>query len=201
MPGELLAKGTNGGKEVAESRVATTGPAKRIALTPDRTAIRADGRDVAIIRVAIQDAAGSVVPVADNEVVFAVTGAGRLIGVNGRASFEKRGRVNVGVGYAISANQLRNFMGQLRARPDVMVRINAAPGVFASGDWPAVRRELLRVLTLAGDRDKVCIGTGVLPFETNPDIVLKAKAFVREEVRTSMFLKTPQGCGIPCTTL
>jgi S1-C subfamily serine protease len=41
--------------------------------------------------------------------------AGRLIGVNGRASFEKRGRVNVGVGYAISANQLRNFMGQLRA--------------------------------------------------------------------------------------
>jgi serine protease Do len=41
--------------------------------------------------------------------------AGRLIGVNGRASFEKRGRVNVGAGYAISANQLRNFLGVLRA--------------------------------------------------------------------------------------
>ncbi len=40
--------------------------------------------------------------------------AGRLIGINGRASFEKRGRVNVGAGYAISANQLRNFMGCLR---------------------------------------------------------------------------------------
>jgi chromosome segregation and condensation protein ScpB len=39
---------------------------------------------------------------------------GRLIGVNGRASFEKRGRVNVGVGYAISANQLRNFFGFLK---------------------------------------------------------------------------------------
>jgi serine protease Do len=39
---------------------------------------------------------------------------GDLIGVNGRASFEKRGRVNVGVGYAISSNQLRNFMGTLR---------------------------------------------------------------------------------------
>jgi serine protease Do len=39
---------------------------------------------------------------------------GRLIGVNGRASFEKRGRVNVGVGYAISSNQLRNFLGGLR---------------------------------------------------------------------------------------
>ena len=40
--------------------------------------------------------------------------AGRLIGVNGRASFDKRGRVNVGVGYAISANQVRNFLGSLR---------------------------------------------------------------------------------------
>lgn len=41
--------------------------------------------------------------------------AARLIGVNGRASFEKRGRVNVGAAYAISSNQLRNFMGSLRA--------------------------------------------------------------------------------------
>ncbi|MEY3204433.1 MAG: Periplasmic serine endoprotease DegP precursor, partial [Planctomycetota bacterium] len=40
--------------------------------------------------------------------------AGRLIGVNGRASFEKRGRVNVGVGYAISMNQVRNFFGLLK---------------------------------------------------------------------------------------
>jgi S1-C subfamily serine protease len=40
---------------------------------------------------------------------------GELIGINGRGSFEKRGRVNSGVGYAISINQIKNFMGQLRA--------------------------------------------------------------------------------------
>jgi len=40
--------------------------------------------------------------------------SGRLIGINGRASFEKRGRINVGVGYAISANQVRNFLGVLK---------------------------------------------------------------------------------------
>jgi len=39
---------------------------------------------------------------------------GRLIGINGRASFEKRGRVNVGVAYAVSINQIKNFMGHLR---------------------------------------------------------------------------------------
>ncbi len=41
--------------------------------------------------------------------------AGQLIGINGRGSFEKRGRVNVGVGYAISINQIKNFLGYLRS--------------------------------------------------------------------------------------
>ncbi len=41
--------------------------------------------------------------------------AGEVIGINGRCSFEKRGRVNVGVGYAISANQLKNFIGMLKS--------------------------------------------------------------------------------------
>jgi len=40
---------------------------------------------------------------------------GRLIGVNGRGSFEKRGRVNVGVGYAISINQIKRFLGLLKS--------------------------------------------------------------------------------------
>jgi S1-C subfamily serine protease len=44
--------------------------------------------------------------------------AGELIGINGRGSFEKRGRVNSGVGYAISVNQIKNFLGHLRAGID-----------------------------------------------------------------------------------
>jgi S1-C subfamily serine protease len=43
---------------------------------------------------------------------------GELIGINGRGSFEKRGRVNSGVGYAISINQIKNFLGHLRAGLD-----------------------------------------------------------------------------------
>ncbi len=38
-----------------------------------------------------------------------------VIGINGRGSFEKRGRVNVGVGYAISSNQVRNFLDHLKS--------------------------------------------------------------------------------------
>lgn len=40
---------------------------------------------------------------------------GKLLGIVGRASFEKRGRVNVGVGYAISIQQAKNFLGYLRS--------------------------------------------------------------------------------------
>ncbi|MGV2333743.1 MAG UNVERIFIED_CONTAM: trypsin-like peptidase domain-containing protein [Planctomycetaceae bacterium] len=38
---------------------------------------------------------------------------GRWIGINGRASFEKRGRVNSGAAYAISVNQVIRFLDSL----------------------------------------------------------------------------------------
>ena len=40
---------------------------------------------------------------------------GQVLGINGRGSFEERGRVNVGLGYAISANQCRLFIPELLA--------------------------------------------------------------------------------------
>lgn len=40
---------------------------------------------------------------------------GELVGINGRGSFEKRGRVNVGAGYAISINQIKHFLDHLRS--------------------------------------------------------------------------------------
>jgi serine protease Do len=41
--------------------------------------------------------------------------AGEVVGINGRGSFMERGRVNVGVGYAISMEQIRNFIPELLA--------------------------------------------------------------------------------------
>ncbi len=40
---------------------------------------------------------------------------GQCVGINGRGSFEERGRVNVGVGYAISMEQIKNFIPDLLA--------------------------------------------------------------------------------------
>ncbi|QDU45392.1 Periplasmic serine endoprotease DegP precursor [Symmachiella dynata] len=41
--------------------------------------------------------------------------AGEVVGINGRISLDKRGRVNVGAGYAISINQIKHFMDHLRS--------------------------------------------------------------------------------------
>ncbi len=41
--------------------------------------------------------------------------SGEVIGINGRGSFRDRGRVNVGLGYAISSNQIKNFVPDLMA--------------------------------------------------------------------------------------
>lgn len=40
---------------------------------------------------------------------------GEVVGINGRGSFEKRGRVNSGAGYAISSNQIKHFLDHLRS--------------------------------------------------------------------------------------
>ena len=41
--------------------------------------------------------------------------AGQIVGINGRISIGDRGRVNVGVGFAIASNQIKNFLGDLVA--------------------------------------------------------------------------------------
>ncbi len=40
---------------------------------------------------------------------------GDVVGINGRGSFEKRGRVNSGAGYAISSNQVKHFLDHLKS--------------------------------------------------------------------------------------
>ena len=40
---------------------------------------------------------------------------GEVVGINGRISIGDRGRVNVGVGFAIASNQIKNFLGDMLA--------------------------------------------------------------------------------------
>ena len=86
-PGTIEARGFKSGAQVLAYRRETTGAAARVVLQPDRGRIDANGEDVSMVTVEIQDGQGRVVPVADNEVVFQISGPGKLIGVcNGNPS-------------------------------------------------------------------------------------------------------------------
>ena len=80
-PGAIEARGMHGGQAALSARRETTGAPSQIALLADRAGIAADGEDVAVVRVEIRDAEGRVVPTANDEVVFTVSGPGRLLGV------------------------------------------------------------------------------------------------------------------------
>ena len=80
-PGSIEARGMKGGKVAMTAKRETTGPPAKLVMTPDRQQISADGEDVAIFAVEIQDAQGRVVPVTDNEVTFTISGEGTLLGV------------------------------------------------------------------------------------------------------------------------
>ena len=79
--GNIEARGYKGEKVVMTTRRETTGPAAKLVMSADRREINADGEDVAMFTVAVHDAQGREVPIADNEVTFQISGPGKLIGV------------------------------------------------------------------------------------------------------------------------
>jgi beta-galactosidase len=78
--GAIEARGYKADKVVMTAKRETTGAAAKLVMRADRQQISADGLDVAMFAVEVQDAQGRVVPVTDNEVAFKVSGEGKLIG-------------------------------------------------------------------------------------------------------------------------
>ena len=88
--------------------------------------------------------------------------------------------LETGTGYVCcpAGTDQKMFMEKMRTHPDVTVRINMDLGPMTSKNFGAVKKEVDRVLELANNRERICIGTGCLPFETDPEIVLKTKEYI-----------------------
>ena len=80
--GTLQAKATKGGAVVATDTVQTAGAAAKLALSPDRASLTADGRDLSYVEVDIVDAQSVVAPKANNTIAVSVTGPGTLVGLD-----------------------------------------------------------------------------------------------------------------------
>ncbi len=136
-PGVLEARGFAKGQQVLAAKRETAGDAAAVELRPDRAKISADGEDVSMVEVRIVDSVGRVAPLADNEIVFHVSGSGKLIGVgNGNPSSHEsdKGPVRRAFnGLCLAIVQSTKTAGEIRVKAEspglkpVELVIEAAP--------------------------------------------------------------------------
>lgn len=135
VPGTLRAVARRIGRVWATAEVKTAGAPARIALTPDRARIQADGTDLSFVTVSVLDGARVEVPTAEPLIRFRVTGDARIAGVDNGDQISHE---------PFQADHVRLFNGKAL----VIVAAGRAPGVVtltatAEGLEPAsVRIEL-----------------------------------------------------------
>ena len=115
QPGTIEAVGYSGGKEMSRTSLRTAGAPVALRLTPDRPTMRSEYGDLAYVTVEIVDQDGYVVPYAEPEVSFEVTGVGALIAVGTANPLSEEPYVG---------NQRKAWRGRLLA----IVRSGGQPG-------------------------------------------------------------------------
>ncbi|MFT3680471.1 MAG: beta-galactosidase GalA [Ferruginibacter sp.] len=129
-PGKLEAVAYKKGKRLT-TKVETTGPAAEVMLTPYKTTMLADGKDVTVMNISLIDREGREVPDADNMIKFFIEGDAKIIGVgNGNPSSHEPDKCTDG------AWQRSAFNGKCQ----VIVQAGKTPGIIkfeakAAGLW------------------------------------------------------------------
>lgn len=113
--GTIKAESRVGGKVVATHELKTAGSPRKITLEADRQAIKANGLDLSYITVKVVDEDGVLVPDANHNITFKVTGAGSNAGV---------GSADVASPESFQSNQRKVFQGKAL----LIVRSGRRPG-------------------------------------------------------------------------
>jgi len=81
QPGKVVAIGYKNGKRILTQTIETTRPAAKTFLKTDRQTLIADGRDLAVITIEVQDEKGRLVPEACPMLTIQLEGNARILGV------------------------------------------------------------------------------------------------------------------------
>jgi beta-galactosidase len=79
QPGTLKVVAYKNGKKWATDEVKTTGPAAKLKMKADRSAIAADGKDLSFVTVTVADKEGLLVPRSKNHIRFEIQGPGEIV--------------------------------------------------------------------------------------------------------------------------
>jgi beta-galactosidase len=156
-PGAIETRGSKGGQVVMTARRETTNAAAKLLMKADRQEASADGEDVVMFAVEVQDARGRVVPITDNVVNFRVSGAGKLIGVgNGDPTDHESDKGTVRkafCGYCMALVQTAKTAGSITVEA-------ASPGLTSASVTIAAKEVALRPQVATWKRE-VPIGSGI----------------------------------------
>jgi uroporphyrinogen decarboxylase len=94
--------------------------------------------------------------------------------------------LETGSGYLIAPFETNQelFLQKVADRLDVRIRINIDLRVLVTGTREQIIAEADRVLALAATRPNVCLGTGALPYETDPENVRFLQQYVATQTNT-----------------
>jgi hypothetical protein len=79
---------------------------------------------------------------------------------------------------APSETDQTSFMEVTQEFPDIHVRVNMEATCLLNQDMSAIMKEADRAISIAQSRQNTSVGCGVIPFETNPETILKIRKHV-----------------------
>ena len=157
VPGAIEARGSRGGKVLMTAKRETTDAAAKLVMKADRQEVSADGEDVVMYAVEVQDAQGRVLPITDNVVNFRVSGTGKLIGVgNGDPTDHEsdKGAVRKAFcGYCMALVQSAKTAGSITVEA-------SSPGLNSASVTIAAKQVALRPQVAVWERE-VPTGSGI----------------------------------------
>jgi beta-galactosidase len=134
-PGTLKAVARKNGRVVLTDEVRTAEEPARIILVPDHRVIKADGTDLSFVTVKIVDRQGTLVPRADNQINFEVSGPGFIAGVDNGSEIShepfKANRRQAFHGMALAIIQSKGAVGKINLRASSNGLASAAVAIEA----------------------------------------------------------------------
>lgn len=156
-PGVIEARGYKDGDLVLTAKRETTGAPARLVVEADREEIDADGEDVAMLAVQVQDTQGRIVPITDNRVTFSISGSGKLIGVgNGDPTDQDSDK---GASRKAFSGLCMGIVQSSKSAGSIRVEVTS-PGLKAASATITAKPSTLRPQAAAWERE-VPVGPGI----------------------------------------
>lgn len=156
VPGELKAIAYDeAGNVIATDIKKSFKDAKKIRLTPDKTILKANGKDIIFVEISMEDEDGNPVENANNRVFVSVTGAGKLIGLdNGNSTDYDQYK---GTSRRLFSGKLMALIGSTFETGKISISVSSKGMETVSAEFEAIP---------AGDEDL----TGVTAFTGNTEL-------------------------------